>query len=67
MGGTIRSRDAYVYFIENNQATIFKTTLEAKVSDNLIQRNDRISKSILKPGWITSSIKINVCVNIHYE
>lgn len=31
MGGLVRSRDAYLYFIENNQATIFKSTFEAKV------------------------------------
>ncbi|KAL0840532.1 hypothetical protein ABMA28_015750 [Loxostege sticticalis] len=30
MGGFARSRDAYLYFIENNQATIFKSTMEAK-------------------------------------
>lgn len=30
MGGFVRSRQAYLYFIENNQATIFKTTMQAK-------------------------------------
>ncbi|XP_063379566.1 RPII140-upstream gene protein [Cydia fagiglandana] len=30
MGGFVKSRDAYLYFIENNQATIFKSTMEAK-------------------------------------
>ncbi|KAI8428542.1 hypothetical protein MSG28_007310 [Choristoneura fumiferana] len=30
MGGFAKSRDAYLYFIENNQATIFQTTMEAK-------------------------------------
>lgn len=30
-GGFIHSRDAYLYFIENNQATIFKSIVEAKV------------------------------------
>ncbi|XP_072940271.1 complex I assembly factor TIMMDC1, mitochondrial [Epargyreus clarus] len=30
MGGFARSKDAYVNFIENNQATIFKSTMEAK-------------------------------------
>ncbi|XP_049866132.1 RPII140-upstream gene protein [Pectinophora gossypiella] len=29
-GGFVRSRNAYVYFIENNQATIFKSTMQAK-------------------------------------
>lgn len=31
LGGFAKSKDAYVYFIENNQATIFKSTLQAKV------------------------------------
>lgn len=31
MGGFVRSREAYLYFIENNQATIFTSTMEAKV------------------------------------
>ncbi|XP_053602522.1 RPII140-upstream gene protein [Plodia interpunctella] len=30
MGGFVSSRQAYLYFIENNQATIFKSTMEAK-------------------------------------
>ncbi|XP_023951540.2 RPII140-upstream gene protein [Bicyclus anynana] len=30
LGGFIKSRDAYLYFIENNQATIFKSTVDAK-------------------------------------
>ncbi|KAJ0180006.1 hypothetical protein K1T71_004597 [Dendrolimus kikuchii] len=30
MGGFVSSRQAYLYFIENNQATIFKTTMQAK-------------------------------------
>ncbi|KAG7299562.1 hypothetical protein JYU34_016536 [Plutella xylostella] len=30
MGGFVRSREAYLYFIENNQATIFTSTMEAK-------------------------------------
>lgn len=30
-GGFVQSRQAYLYFIESNQATIFKTTLDAKV------------------------------------
>lgn len=30
-GGFVHSRNAYVYFIENNQATIFKSTREAQV------------------------------------
>ncbi|XP_052752365.1 RPII140-upstream gene protein [Galleria mellonella] len=30
MGGFTSSRQAYVYFIENNQATIFKSTMQAK-------------------------------------
>ncbi|VVC96416.1 RPII140-upstream gene protein [Leptidea sinapis] len=29
-GGFMKSRDAYLYFLENNQATIFKSTFEAK-------------------------------------
>lgn len=31
LGGFAKSRDAYLTFIESNQATIFKSTLEAKV------------------------------------
>lgn len=31
LGGFALSRDAYLNFIENNQATIFKSTLQAKV------------------------------------
>lgn len=31
-GGFVHSRNAYVYFIENNQATIFKSTKQAQVS-----------------------------------
>ncbi|XP_059048348.1 RPII140-upstream gene protein [Achroia grisella] len=30
MGGFTSSRQAYLYFIENNQATIFKSTMQAK-------------------------------------
>lgn len=30
-GGFVHSRNAYVYFIENNQATIFKSTRQAQV------------------------------------
>ncbi|KAG6460966.1 RPII140-upstream gene protein [Manduca sexta] len=29
-GGFLKSRDAYIYFIENNQATIFQSTMQAK-------------------------------------
>ncbi|CAG9785161.1 unnamed protein product [Diatraea saccharalis] len=29
-GGFVKSRNAYLYFIENNQATIFKSTTDAK-------------------------------------
>lgn len=31
LGGFAKSRDAYLTFMENNQATIFKSTFEAKV------------------------------------
>lgn len=31
MGGFVSSRVAYLNFIENNQATIFKSTADAKV------------------------------------
>ncbi|CAH2075166.1 unnamed protein product, partial [Iphiclides podalirius] len=30
LGGFVKSRDAYLYFIESNQATAFKTTMQAK-------------------------------------
>lgn len=33
-GGFIRSRLAYLEFMENNQATAFKSHFEAKVSSN---------------------------------
>lgn len=31
LGGFAKSRDAYLHFIENNQATIFQSTFQAKV------------------------------------
>lgn len=31
-GGFAKSRDAYLYFIENNQATIYTSTMQAKVT-----------------------------------
>ncbi|XP_034824266.1 RPII140-upstream gene protein [Maniola hyperantus] len=30
LGGFVKSREAYLYFIENNQATIFNSTVQAK-------------------------------------
>lgn len=36
LGGFVHSRNAYVYFIENNQATIFQSTRQAQVSVNLV-------------------------------
>lgn len=35
-GGFVKSRDAYVYFIESNQASIFSSTFEAKVSHTFV-------------------------------
>ena len=32
-GGFVKSKEAYFYFIENNQATIFKSTMQAKVGN----------------------------------
>ncbi|XP_038210491.1 RPII140-upstream gene protein [Zerene cesonia] len=35
-GGFIKSRDAYLYFIENNQAAVFNSTFQAKVNFEII-------------------------------
>lgn len=40
-GGFVKSRDAYVYFIESNQASVFSSTFDAKASktDHILTYN----------------------------
>ncbi|KAJ2947096.1 hypothetical protein O0L34_g16442 [Tuta absoluta] len=50
MGGFTMSRQAYIYFIENNQATIFKSTREAqkKLQDYVLIA---FAKGAVRWGW----------------
>lgn len=44
-GGFVHSKNAYFYFLDNNQATIFKSTKQAQVSVGFI--NFGIAKLVL--------------------
>ena len=53
-GGIIQSRVAYVNFMENNQATAFKSHLDAKVRIivDIIKRNFNFSYMV---GWFITA------------